>query len=170
MVTCRMWNNRYQVTHCKLLGLYDINTENTRNTANMMDHLPRAGGQRRRGRLPFPRGQAYRAYRTNTTIPSTGIQSNHSKIGAAVPVCREVLQDSISRDSDYAKPVLQPQQERRRRDRFRIRPASCVPLNSKNLNAGTLTDWSNSGQRRAISPPRLDRMITIPIAIGNPPA
>ena len=21
------WNNRYQVTHCKLLGLYDINTE-----------------------------------------------------------------------------------------------------------------------------------------------
>ena len=29
------WNNRYQVTHCKLLGLYDINTENTE-TANMM--------------------------------------------------------------------------------------------------------------------------------------
>lgn len=53
------WNNRYQVTHCKLLGLYDINTENTE-TANMMhDFLVQAVNDGVDG-FRFRCGQAHR--------------------------------------------------------------------------------------------------------------
>lgn len=91
------WNNRYQVTHCKLLGLYDINTENTE-TANMMhDFLVQAvsdgvDGFRFDAAKHIELPDEYNNSQYWNIILNNGAQFQYG----------EVLQDSISRDSDYA--------------------------------------------------------------------
>ncbi|MFR6192685.1 MAG: alpha-amylase family glycosyl hydrolase, partial [Bifidobacterium adolescentis] len=134
------WNNRYQVTHCKLLGLYDINTENTE-TANMMhDFLVQAvndgvDGFRFDAAKHIELPDEYNGSQYWNIILNNGAQFQYG----------EVLQDSISRDSDYAKLFSSHSKNggggvTASSYGSKLRGA----LNSKNLNAGTLSDWSNS--------------------------
>ena len=133
------WNNRYQVTHCKLLGLYDINTENTE-TANMMhDFLVQAvndgvDGFRFDAAKHIELPDEYNGSQYWNIILNNGAQFQYG----------EVLQDSISRDSDYAKLFSSHSKNGGGVTASSYGSKLRGALNSKNLNAGTLSDWSNS--------------------------
>ena len=133
------WNNRYQVTHCKLLGLYDINTENTK-TANMMhDFLVQAvndgvDGFRFDAAKHIELPDEYNGSQYWNIILNNGAQFQYG----------EVLQDSISRDSDYAKLFSSHSKNGGGVTASSYGSKLRGALNSKNLNAGTLSDWSNS--------------------------
>jgi len=133
------WNNRYQVTHCKLLGLYDINTENTE-TANMMhDFLVQAvndgvDGFRFDAAKHIELPDEYNGSQYWNIILNNGAQFQYG----------EVLQDSISRDSDYAKLFSSHSKNGGGGAASSYGSKLRGALNSKNLNAGTLSDWSNS--------------------------
>ena len=92
------YNNRYQVTHCKLLGLYDINTSKTE-AANMMhDYLVQAvndgvDGFRFDAAKHIELPDEYDGSQYWNIVLNNGAQFQYG----------EVLQDSISRDADYAK-------------------------------------------------------------------
>ena len=133
------WNNRYQVTHCKLLGLYDINTENTE-TANMMhDFLVQAvndgvDGFRFDAAKHIELPDEYNGSQYWNIILNNGAQFQYG----------EVLQDSVSRDSDYAKLFSSHSKNGGGVTASSYGSKLRGALNSKNLNAGTLSDWSNS--------------------------
>ena len=133
------WNNRYQVIHCKLLGLYDINTENTE-TANMMhDFLVQAvndgvDGFRFDAAKHIELPDEYNGSQYWNIILNNGAQFQYG----------EVLQDSISRDSDYAKLFSSHSKNGGGVTASSYGSKLRGALNSKNLNAGTLSDWSNS--------------------------
>ena len=133
------WNNRYQVTHCKLLGLYDINTENT-DTANMMhDYLVQAvndgvDGFRFDAAKHIELPGEYNNSQYWNIILNNGAQFQYG----------EVLQDSISRDADYAS--LFSKYSRYgggvTASSYGINLRNA--LGSKNLNAGSLSNWNHS--------------------------
>ena len=133
------WNNRYQVTHCKLLGLYDINTENTE-TANMMhDFLVQAvsdgvDGFRFDAAKHIELPDEYNNSQYWNIILNNGAQFQYG----------EVLQDSISRDSDYAKLFSSHSKNGGGVTASAYGQKLRGALNSKNLNASDLSDWSNS--------------------------
>ena len=133
------WNNRYQVTHCKLLGLYDINTENTE-TANMMhDFLVQAvndgvDGFRFDAAKHIELPDEYNGSQYWNIILNNGAQFQYG----------EVLQDSISRDSDYAKLFSSHSKNGGGVTASAYGQKLRGALNSKNLNASDLSDWSNS--------------------------
>ena len=133
------WNNRYQVTHCKLLGLYDINTSKTE-TANMMhDYLVQAvndgvDGFRFDAAKHIELPNEYDNSQYWNIVLNNGAQFQYG----------EVLQDSISHDADYAKLFAS-------NSRYgggvtassygiKLRGA----LSSKNLSAGNLSNWDNA--------------------------
>ena len=132
------WNNRYQVTHCKLLGLYDINTENTE-TANMMhDYLVQAvndgvDGIRFDAAKHIELPGEYNNSQYWDIVLNNGAQFQYG----------EVLQDSISRDADYA--ALFSKYSRygggvtASSYGLKLRNA----LKSYSLDAGSLSNWSN---------------------------
>ena len=133
------WNNRYQVTHCKLLGLYDINTENT-TTANMMhDYLVQAVNDGVDGfrfdaakHIELP-GEYNNSQYWNIVL-NNGAQFQYG----------EVLQDSISRDADYAKLFAGNSRYGGgvTASSYGIKLRNSI--GSKNLNAGTLSNWDHS--------------------------
>ena len=133
------WNNRYQVTHCKLLGLYDINTENTE-TANMMhDFLVQAvsdgvDGFRFDAAKHIELPDEYNNSQYWNIILNNGAQFQYG----------EVLQDSISRDSDYANLFSSHSKNGGGVTASAYGQKLRGALNSKNLNASDLSNWSHS--------------------------
>ena len=91
------WNDRYQVTHCKLTGLWDINTEN-QTTANMQADFIKnlvsdgADGFRYDAAKHIELPNEYNNSNYWNTVLANGSQYQYG----------EILSDSISRDGDYA--------------------------------------------------------------------
>ena len=133
------YNNRYQVTHCKLLGLYDINTSKTE-AANMMhDYLVQAvndgvDGFRFDAAKHIELPDEYDGSQYWNIVLNNGAQFQYG----------EVLQDSISRDADYAKLFANNSRHgggvTASYYGIKLRGA----LSSKNLNAGNLNNWDNA--------------------------
>ena len=133
------YNNRYQVTHCKLLGLYDINTSKTE-AANMMhDYLVQAvndgvDGFRFDAAKHIELPDEYDGSQYWNIVLNNGAQFQYG----------EVLQDSISHDADYAKLFANNSRHgggvTASYYGIKLRGA----LSSKNLNAGNLNNWDNA--------------------------
>ena len=140
------YNNRYQVTHCKLLGLYDINTSKTE-AANMMhDYLVQAvndgvDGFRFDAAKHIELPDEYDGSQYWNIVLNNGAQFQYG----------EVLQDSISRDADYAKLFANNSRHgggvTASYYGIKLRGA----LSSKNLNAGNLEQIGTTPQVATIS-------------------
>ena len=133
------YNNRYQVTHCKLLGLYDINTSKTE-TANMMhDYLVQAvndgvDGFRFDAAKHIELPNEYDGSQYWNIVLNNGTQFQYG----------EVLQDSISHDADYAKLFANNSRHGGGVTASYYGVKLRGALSSKNLNAGNLNNWDNA--------------------------
>ena len=133
------YNNRYQVTHCKLLSLYDINTSKTE-TANMMhDYLVQAvndgvDGFRFDAAKHIELPNEYDGSQYWNIVLNNGAQFQYG----------EVLQDSISHDADYAKLFANNSRHGGGVTASYYGVKLRGALSSKNLNAGNLNNWDNA--------------------------
>ena len=133
------YNNRYQVTHCKLLSLYDINTSKTE-AANMMhDYLVQAvndgvDGFRFDAAKHIELPDEYDGSQYWNIVLNNGAQFQYG----------EVLQDSISHDADYAKLFANNSRHGGAVTASYYGVKLRGALSSKNLNAGNLNNWDNA--------------------------
>ena len=133
------YNNRYLVTHCKLLSLYDINTSKTE-TANMMhDYLVQAvndgvDGFRFDAAKHIELPNEYDGSQYWNIVLNNGAQFQYG----------EVLQDSISHDADYAKLFANNSRHGGGVTASYYGVKLRGALSSKNLNAGNLNNWDNA--------------------------
>ncbi|MEJ5921979.1 Ig-like domain-containing protein, partial [Bifidobacterium thermophilum] len=133
------WNNRYQVTHCKLVGLYDLNTDGNSTVGDMMasylKQLVNDGvdGFRYDAAKHIELPGEYNNSSYWTKILANGSQYQYG----------EVLHDGISRDSDYAKMFASSAKGGGGITASAYGGTLRGALNSKNLNAGNLSSWDN---------------------------
>ncbi|KFJ06033.1 alpha-amylase [Bifidobacterium thermophilum] len=133
------WNNRYQVTHCKLVGLYDLNTDGNSTVGDMMasylKQLVNDGvdGFRYDAAKHIELPGEYNNSSYWTKILANGSQYQYG----------EVLHDGISRDSDYAKLFASSAKGGGGITASAYGGTLRSALNSKNLNAGNLSSWDN---------------------------
>ncbi len=135
------WNNRYQVTHCKLLGLQDLNTDGNRAVGDMMaDFLRRlvddgVDGFRFDAAKHIELPGEYNNSSYWTRILANGAQYQYG----------EILHDGISRDADYARLFSSSDKAgggiTASSYGFKLRGA----LNSRTLDAGSLSSWDSAG-------------------------
>ena len=133
------WNNRYQVTHCKLTGLYDLNTDGNSTVGDMMasylKQLVNDGvdGFRYDAAKHIELPGEYNNSSYWTKILANGSQYQYG----------EVLHDGISRDADYAKMFGNSAKGGGGITASAYGGTLRSALNSKNLNAGNLSSWDN---------------------------
>ncbi len=133
------WNNRYQVTHCKLVGLWDLNTDGNSTVGDMMaaylKQLVNDGvdGFRYDAAKHIELPGEYNNSSYWTKILANGSQYQYG----------EVLHDGISRDSDYAKMFASSAKGGGGITASAYGGTLRSALNSKNLNAGNLSSWDN---------------------------
>ncbi len=135
------WNNRYQVTHCKLLGLQDLNTDGNSAVGDMMsDFLRRlvddgVDGFRFDAAKHIELPGEYNNSSYWTRILANGAQYQYG----------EVLHDGISRDADYARLFSSSDKAGGGITVSSYGAKLRGALNSRNLDAGSLSSWDAAG-------------------------
>ncbi len=133
------WNDRYQVTHCKLTGLWDINTEN-QTTANMQADFIKnlvsdgADGFRYDAAKHIELPNEYNNSNYWNTVLANGSQYQYG----------EILSDSISRDGDYASMFNSSSIGGGGITASRYGHSLRGLIASSNLNAGSIGGWQTS--------------------------
>lgn len=133
------WNNRYQVTHCKLVGLYDLNTDGNSTVGDMMAaYLKQLVNDGVDGFRYDAAKHIELPGECNNSSYWTKILANGSQYQYG-----EVLHDGISRDADYAKMFASSAKGGGGITTSAYGGTLRSALNSKNLNAGNLSSWGN---------------------------